>query len=58
MPRSRRDEVGRVLCSNGFARMEQNYAPRPSRFTMVIVKRDGRWMIVHHHSSPRAESRQ
>ena len=41
-----------------FARKEQNYEPRPSRFTMVIVKRDGRWMIAHHHSSPRAETRQ
>jgi len=41
-----------------FARREQNYEPRPSRFTMVVVKRDGRWMIAHHHSSPRAEARQ
>jgi uncharacterized protein (TIGR02246 family) len=41
-----------------FARKEQNYEPRPSRFTMVIVKRDGRWMIAHHHSSPRAATRQ
>jgi uncharacterized protein (TIGR02246 family) len=41
-----------------FARKEQNYEPRPSRFTMVVVKRDGRWMIVHHHSSPKAETRQ
>jgi uncharacterized protein (TIGR02246 family) len=28
--------------------------PRPSRFTMVVAKRGGQWMIVHHHSSPRA----
>jgi uncharacterized protein (TIGR02246 family) len=41
-----------------FARKEQNYEPRPSRFTMVIVKRDGRWLIAHHHSSPRAATRQ
>ena len=41
-----------------FAREEQNYEPRPSRFTMVIVKRDGRWLIAHHHSSPRAATRQ
>lgn len=27
---------------------------RPSRFTMLVVKRDGRWMIAHHHSSPRS----
>src|SRR5215468_680077 len=25
---------------------------RPSRFTMLIVKRDGIWNISHHHSSP------
>ena len=41
-----------------FARKEQNYEPRPSRFTMVVVKRDGVWMIAHHHSSPRAATRQ
>lgn len=41
-----------------FARKEQNYEPRPSRFTMVVVKRDGRWLIAHHHSSPRAAVRQ
>ena len=41
-----------------FARKEQNYDPRPSRFTMVVVKRDGRWLIAHHHSSPRAATRQ
>lgn len=41
-----------------FSRKEQNYEPRPSRFTMVIVKRDGTWLIAHHHSSPRAAQRQ
>jgi uncharacterized protein (TIGR02246 family) len=41
-----------------FSRKEQNYEPRPSRFTMVVVKRDGTWMIAHHHSSPRAAQRQ
>jgi uncharacterized protein (TIGR02246 family) len=41
-----------------FARKEQDYEPRPSRFTMVIVKRDGQWLIAHHHSSPRAATRQ
>ena len=41
-----------------FACKEQNYEPRPSRFTMVVVKRDGVWMIAHHHSSPRAATRQ
>jgi uncharacterized protein (TIGR02246 family) len=41
-----------------FARKDQNYTPRPSRFTMLLVKRDGKWLIQHHHSSPRAEVRQ
>jgi uncharacterized protein (TIGR02246 family) len=41
-----------------FSRKEQNYEPRPSRFTMVVVKRDGKWLIAHHHSSPRAAQRQ
>ena len=41
-----------------FARKEQNYEPRPSRFTFVVVKRDGKWVIAHHHSSPRAAQRQ
>jgi uncharacterized protein (TIGR02246 family) len=41
-----------------FARQEQNYEPRPSRFTFVVVRRDGKWMIAHHHSSPRAAQRQ
>ncbi|MBL8674600.1 MAG: SgcJ/EcaC family oxidoreductase [Rhodospirillales bacterium] len=41
-----------------FARREQNDEPRPSRFTMVVVKRDGQWRIAHHHSSPRAAKRQ
>ena len=41
-----------------FARGAEADAPRPSRFTMVIVKRDGRWMIAHHHSSPLSATRQ
>ena len=28
---------------------------RPSRFTMLIVKRDGVWHIAHHHSSPHVQ---
>jgi len=40
-----------------FARKDEDYAPRPSRFTMVVVKRDGKWVIQHHHSSPRPEVR-
>jgi pimeloyl-ACP methyl ester carboxylesterase len=41
-----------------FARATENDTPRPSRFTMVVIKRDGRWMIAHHHSSPLSASRQ
>ena len=41
-----------------FARATENDTPRPSRFTMVIVKRDGQWMIAHHHSSPLSATRQ
>lgn len=41
-----------------FARAAENDTPRPSRFTMVVVKRDGRWMIAHHHSSPLSALRQ
>jgi len=41
-----------------FSRTTENDTPRPSRFTMVVVKRDGRWTIAHHHSSPLSASRQ
>ncbi|WP_371421881.1 SgcJ/EcaC family oxidoreductase [Tardiphaga sp.] len=41
-----------------FARATENDTPRPSRFTMVVVKREGRWMILHHHSSPLSATRQ
>jgi uncharacterized protein (TIGR02246 family) len=41
-----------------FARAAENDTPRPSRFTFVLVKRDGRWMIAHHHSSPLSAARQ
>jgi uncharacterized protein (TIGR02246 family) len=41
-----------------FSRAVENDTPRPSRFTMLVVKRDGKWMIAHHHSSPRSEVRQ
>jgi len=27
--------------------------PTPARFTMIVVKRDGEWLIAHHHSSRR-----
>lgn len=39
-----------------FSRAVENDTPRPSRFTMLMVKRDGQWMIAHHHSSPRPEA--
>ena len=26
--------------------------PGPSRFTMLVTKRNGEWHIAHHHSSP------
>lgn len=41
-----------------FSRAAENDTPRPSRFTMLVVRREGKWMIAHHHSSPRAETRQ
>jgi uncharacterized protein (TIGR02246 family) len=41
-----------------FSRKAENYTPRPSRFSFVVEKRDGRWLIVHHHSSPRSAVRQ
>jgi uncharacterized protein (TIGR02246 family) len=28
---------------------------RPSRFTMLVTKRDGEWHIAHHHSSPHVQ---
>ena len=27
--------------------------PDPARFTMLLIKHDGEWLIAHHHSSPR-----
>ncbi len=36
-----------------FTRMKEGKpVPGPSRYTMLIVKRDGEWRIAHHHSSP------
>jgi uncharacterized protein (TIGR02246 family) len=29
--------------------------PTPARFTFIVVKRDGEWLIAHHHSSRRPE---
>ena len=37
----------------GFTRMKDGQpTPSPSRFTMLLMKRDGEWRIAHHHSSP------
>jgi uncharacterized protein (TIGR02246 family) len=52
------DDAVVVAGSYDFARKDQDYKPRPSRYTMLMVKRDGKWVIQHHHSSPRAEVRQ
>jgi uncharacterized protein (TIGR02246 family) len=36
-----------------FTRMVEGKAvPGPSRFTMLVTKRNGEWHIAHHHSSP------
>jgi len=36
-----------------FTRMKDGQPlPSPSRFTMLVTKRDGVWHIAHHHSSP------
>lgn len=36
-----------------FTRMKDGQAtPSPSRFTMLVTKRNGEWHIAHHHSSP------
>lgn len=36
-----------------FTRMKDGQpSPSPSRFTMLVTKRNGDWRITHHHSSP------
>ena len=36
-----------------FTRMNEGQpVPGPSRFTMLLTRRDGEWRIAHHHSSP------
>ena len=30
--------------------------PSPARFTMLLIKHDGEWLIAHHHSSTRGQS--
>jgi len=42
-----------------FTRMQEGKpVPAPSRFTMLVVKRDGEWRIAHHHSSPHVQPKQ
>jgi uncharacterized protein (TIGR02246 family) len=37
-----------------FARVKEGQSvPAPARFTMLLIKHDGEWLISHHHSSPR-----
>ena len=39
-----------------FTRMKDGQpAPGPSRFTMLLIKDGGEWLIAHHHSSPRGQ---
>jgi len=41
-----------------FTRMaEGRSVPAPSRFTMLITRRNGAWGIAHHHSSPHVQPR-
>ena len=42
-----------------FTRMQEGKpVPGPSRFTMLITKRNGEWGILHHHSSPHVPPKQ
>lgn len=42
-----------------FIRMKEGTpVPAPSRFTMLLIKHDGEWLIAHHHSSPRVQPNQ
>jgi uncharacterized protein (TIGR02246 family) len=46
------DEAALAVGSYTFGDSQQGAsADRPSRFTFVFVRRDGRWAILHHHSS-------
>jgi uncharacterized protein (TIGR02246 family) len=39
-----------------FTRMKEGQpVPGPSRFTMLLTKRNGEWRIAHHHSSPHGQ---
>ncbi len=38
-----------------FTRMSEGKAvPAPARFTVLLTKVNGQWLIAHQHSSPRA----
>ena len=40
-----------------FTRMKDGQpVPAPSRFTMLVTRRDGEWRIAHHHSSPHVQA--
>ena len=40
-----------------FSRLKYRQAVfAPSRFTMLLIKDAGEWLIAHHHSSPRGQS--
>ena len=40
-----------------FTRLKDREAvSSPSRFTMLLIKHAGEWLIAHHHSSPRGQS--
>ena len=42
-----------------FTRMQDGKpVPGPSRFTMLVTRRDGEWRIAHHHSSPLVPAKQ
>jgi uncharacterized protein (TIGR02246 family) len=34
---------------------EDKSVPRPSRFTVLVIKYGPEWLIAHHHSSPRVQ---
>ena len=43
-----------IVGFNDFMRNKEGaLTPEPARFTMVLVKQDGDWLIAHHHSSLR-----
>ena len=50
------DDAAVVTGFYTFTRMSEGQpAPRPSRFTMLVVKRGSEWRIAHHHSSPHVQ---